>query len=415
MSRILVKRSLGLEGTVYISGAKNAALPILAATLLCDDECKIEEVPDLADIQIMCQLLQSLGAQISQSENYVTVTPGRLKNHVAPYDLVSQMRASFLVMGPLLAKLGKTRMSLPGGCPIGTRPVDLHLKGFAAMGADITSGHGYVEAKAETLKGTRIYLDFPSVGATENLIMAATLADGQTIIENAAIEPEVVDLANFLIKAGADIKGAGTDTVRINGVKSLKGCSHTVIPDRIEAGTFMTAAAITHGNVVIKNVVPSHLKPVTAKLREMGVVIEEEDDAIRVRGDAKFKSVDIKTLPFPGFPTDMQAPITTLMSVIDGTSIIVETIFENRFLHVSELNRMGANIKIDGRSAVVEGTKSLTGAQVKATDLRAGAALILAGLVAKGDTEIADIEHIDRGYFDIVGKLRNLGARIDRK
>ncbi len=415
MSRIVVKKSLGLEGSVRVSGAKNAALPILAATLLCDGECRIDEVPNLADIQIMCQLAQCLGAGIEQGETFVSVKTSSLKNHVAPYDLVSKMRASFLVMGPLLAKLGKTRISLPGGCPIGTRPVDLHLKGLAAMGAEITSGHGYVEAKASRLQGTKIYLDFPSVGATENLIMAAVLAQGQTIIENAATEPEIVDLASFLIKAGADIKGAGTDTVRINGVESLKGGNHVVIPDRIEAGTFMVASAITHGNIMIENVVPSHLKPITAKLREMGVTVEEGDDSIRVDGTSRFKSVDIKTLPFPGFPTDMQAPITTLMSVIDGTSIIVETIFENRFLHVSELNRMGANIKIDGRSAVVEGTKFLTGAQVKATDLRAGAALILAGLVAKGDTEIGEIDHIDRGYCDIVGKLKGIGAKIERK
>lgn len=415
MSSIVVKKSLGLSGKVRISGAKNAALPIMAATLLCDGECRLDEIPNLNDIQIMCQLMECLGAKVTHINNSVTVQTDGLKNCAAPYDLVSMMRASFLVMGPLLTKLGKTRISLPGGCPIGTRPVDLHLKGFAAMGADIHTGHGYVEAKADKLKGAKIYLDFPSVGATENIIMAACLADGQTIIENAATEPEIVDLANFLIAAGADIKGAGTDTVRINGVAKLQGINHTVIPDRIEAGTFMVAAAITHGDIYIDNVVPSHLKPLTAKLREIGVLIEEGEDIIRVDGTAKRKPADIKTLPFPGFPTDMQAPITTLMSVTDGTSIIVETIFENRFLHVAELGRMGANIKIDGRTAVVDGTKNLTGAQVKATDLRAGAALILAGLVARGDTEIGEIDHIDRGYCDIVGKFRGLGAKIDRK
>lgn len=415
MSEIVVKKSLGLDGALRVSGAKNAALPILAATLLCDGECRIDEVPALNDIQIMCALAECLGAEIEQKKNGVIVQPGSLKNHVAPYELVSKMRASFLVMGPLLARLGKTRISLPGGCPIGTRPVDLHLKGFAAMGADIKTGHGYVEARADKLHGAKIYLDFPSVGATENLIMAAALAEGQTTIENAATEPEIVDLANFLIRVGAKISGAGTDTIRVDGVANLKGGNHVVIPDRIEAGTYMVAAAITHGNLLINNVVPNHLKPITAKLREMGVRIEEGEDYIRVDGQEKFKSADIKTLPFPGFPTDMQAPMTTLMSVVDGTSIIVETIFENRFLHVSELNRMGAHIKIDGRSAVVEGTKSLTGAQVKATDLRAGAALILAGLVAKGDTEIGDIDHIDRGYCDIVGKLCSVGAKIERK
>ena len=415
MSNIVVKKSPGLSGKVRISGAKNAALPILAASLLCEGTCKIDEVPELDDIQILCRLMECLGASVTHFGSCVTVQAENLKNHIAPYELVRKMRASFLVMGPLLARVGKTRISLPGGCPIGTRPVDLHLKGFAAMGADIHTGHGYVEAKAEHLHGAKVYLDFPSVGATENIMMAACLADGVTCIENAATEPEIVDLANFLIGAGADVKGAGTDTIRINGVRRLLGTNHSVIPDRIEAGTFMIASAITHGDVYIDNVVPNHLKPLTAKLREMGVVIDEGEDIIRVDGTGKLKSADIKTLPFPGFPTDMQAPITTLMSVTDGTSVIVETIFENRFLHAAELSRMGANIKIDGRTAVVDGIKNLTGAQVKATDLRAGAALMLAGLVAKGDTEIGEIGHIDRGYCDIVSKFRGLGARVERK
>lgn len=414
MPKILVSQSGRLEGEVKVCGAKNAALPIISAAMLSDEICCINEVPNLDDIKIMCKLLSSLGAKVKFENTSITIDPAGLNNSEAPYELVSKMRASFLVMGPVLAKTGYVKISLPGGCPIGTRPVDLHLKGLSAMGAKITQGHGYVEAKAKKLNGAKIYLDFPSVGATENIIMAAIKADGQTIIENAAIEPEIVDLANFLSKMGSDIKGAGTDTIRINGKDKLTGTTHSVIPDRIEAGTFMVAAAITHGKVKINNVIPGHLKPISAKLRELGVSVEEMDTSVIVDANIRLKSADVKTLPFPGFPTDMQAPFTSLMSIIDGTSIIVETIFENRFLHVPELSRMGAKIKIDGRSAVVEGRKGLTGAQVKASDLRAGAALVLAGLVAKGDTEIGEIEHIDRGYYDLVGKLGSLGAKIKR-
>ncbi|MDK2810006.1 MAG: UDP-N-acetylglucosamine 1-carboxyvinyltransferase [Petroclostridium sp.] len=415
MSKIIITHSPPLSGTVKVSGAKNSALPILAACLLADGESVIEDIPNLTDIQNMYDLLKWIGLEINPlSNNSVRLRTSKLKNYVAPYELVSKMRASFLVMGPLLARVGRTRISLPGGCAIGTRPIDLHLKGFTAMGAKITQGHGYVEAKARKLKGAKIYLDFPSVGATENILMAACLAEGQTIIENAAVEPEIVDLANFLITMGADIKGAGTDTIKINGVKSLKGCNHIVIPDRIEAGTFMVAAAITKGNIKIDNVVPDHLKPVSAKMREIGVDVKEEDTSIIVSATDKFKPADIKTLPFPGFPTDMQSQFMALMSIIDGTSIIIETIFENRFMHVSELKRMGANIKIEGRSAVIEGIKKLTGAQVKATDLRAGAALVLAGLAAEGETEISDVEHIDRGYCEFEKKLISLGAKMKR-
>jgi UDP-N-acetylglucosamine 1-carboxyvinyltransferase len=415
VSKIIITHSPPLSGTVKVSGAKNSALPILAACLLADGESVIEDIPNLTDIQNMYDLLKWIGLEINPlSNNSVRLRTSKLKNYVAPYELVSKMRASFLVMGPLLARVGRTRISLPGGCAIGTRPIDLHLKGFTAMGAKITQGHGYVEAKARKLKGAKIYLDFPSVGATENILMAACLAEGQTIIENAAVEPEIVDLANFLITMGADIKGAGTDTIKINGVKSLKGCNHIVIPDRIEAGTFMVAAAITKGNIKIDNVVPDHLKPVSAKMREIGVDVKEEDTSIIVSATDKFKPADIKTLPFPGFPTDMQSQFMALMSIIDGTSIIIETIFENRFMHVSELKRMGANIKIEGRSAVIEGIKKLTGAQVKATDLRAGAALVLAGLAAEGETEINDVEHIDRGYCEFEKKLISLGAKMKR-
>ncbi|HWQ61878.1 MAG TPA: UDP-N-acetylglucosamine 1-carboxyvinyltransferase, partial [Negativicutes bacterium] len=333
----------------------------------------------------------------------------------APYELVRKMRASFLVMGPLLARAGQARISLPGGCAIGTRPIDLHLKGFEALGAEIVLGHGFIEARTrQRLKGARIYLDFPSVGATENIMMAACLAEGQTILENPAEEPEIVDLANYLNAMGARIRGAGTNVIRIEGVRELKGTTHAVIPDRIEAGTYMVAAAITGGDVWLENALTEHLKPVTAKLKEAGVAIEEKIDGVMVRGTATVKSVDIKTLPYPGFPTDMQAQFMALMTVASGTSVITETVFENRFMHVDELKRMGASIKIEGRSAIVEGVANLTGCPVKATDLRAGAALVLAGLVAEGKTEISCIHHIDRGYEDIVGKLTSLGADIAR-
>lgn len=415
MEKIIVKKSPPLSGNVHISGSKNASLPILAASLLCNGESVIQNVPALSDVTLMCSLLKGLGAHILCDGSTVTVSTPKIKSHVAPYEPVSKMRASFLVMGPMLAKTGRTRISLPGGCPIGVRPVDLHLKGFAAMGAKVTTGHGYVEAKADKLHAAKIYLDFPSVGATENLIMAAVLAEGQTTIENAATEPEIVDLADFLNRAGARIAGAGSDTLTIDGVNELHGCTYRVIPDRIEAGTFMVAAAVTHGKLEIDNIICDHLKPVSAKLREMGVQIIEDGTRLTVDAAGKLKSVDIKTLPYPGFPTDMQAQMAALMSTIDGTGVVVETIFENRFLYVNELARMGAHIKIDGRSAIVEGVKSMSGAPVNATDLRAGAALILAGLAAKGDTEIGSIEHIDRGYDHIVEKLRQVGAKIERK
>ncbi len=415
MARLIITESVPLKGKVRISGAKNSVLPIIAASLLADGLSVIDEIPCLNDVRIMCDLAASLGAKVEFTENRtrLTIDSGNVSNSTAPYELVNKLRASFLVMGPLLARTGKARISLPGGCAIGSRPVDLHLKGFAAMGASITQGHGYIEASAGKLRGSKIYLDFPSVGATENIMMAAVLASGHTIIENAAIEPEIVDLATYLTTMGADIKGAGTDTIKINGVSCLKAANHAIIPDRIEAGTFMAAAAITGGDVVIENVVPDHLKPISAKLREAGVEISEELSSIRVKG-GELKAIDIKTHPYPGFPTDMQSQMTSLMSCASGTSMIIETIFENRFMHVCELKRMGANIKIEGRSAIIEGCRKLTGAQVKATDLRAGASLIIAGLSAEGVTEITDIEHIDRGYVNIDEKLSALGAKITR-
>lgn len=417
MSRFIISEGVPLKGKVRVSGAKNSVLPIIAASLLADGQSVIEEIPYLNDVRIMCDLLRSLGVavDICSDNSKILVKAGEIHNTTAPYELVNKMRASFLVMGPLLAKAGEAKISLPGGCAIGTRPVDLHLKGFAAMGAEINQDHGYIEARVNgKLKGSRIYLDFPSVGATENIMMAAVLADGITTIENAATEPEIVDLATYLTSMGADIKGAGTDTVKITGVDSLKGTHHAVIPDRIEAGTFMVAAAITGGDVQIENVVSDHLKPVIAKLREAGVEISEELSSIHVRGGNRIKAVDVKTLPYPGFPTDMQAQMSSLMSKAEGTSLIIESIFENRYMHVSELKRMGANIKIEGRSAIIEGTPKLMGAQVKATDLRAGAALILAGLCAEGKTEITNIEHVDRGYVKIDEKFNALGAKIQR-
>lgn len=418
MSRFIITEGKPLKGTVRVSGAKNSVLPIIAASLLGDGQNVLEEIPFLNDVKIMCELIKSLGADITISEdkNTLKVVTGDILNTTAPYELVNKMRASFLVMGPLLAKVGHAKISLPGGCAIGTRPVDLHLKGFAAMGAEIIQEHGYIEARTKgKLKGDKIYLDFPSVGATENIMMAAVLAEGQTIIENAAIEPEIVDLATYLTSMGGDVKGAGTDTIKINGVPSLKAANHTVIPDRIEAGTYMIAAAITGGDVIVENVLTDHLKPVSAKLREAGAEVSEDLTSIRVIAGNKLKALDIKTHPYPGFPTDMQAQMTALMTKAEGTSLIIETIFENRFMHVSELKRMGANIKIEGRSAIIEGKDDLLGAQVKATDLRAGASLILAGLAAKGTTEITDIEHIERGYINIEQKLRALGANIKKE
>lgn len=416
MSKIIVQKSKPLQGTVRVSGAKNAVLPILAATLLSTERCVLEEVPALRDVDVICEVLSSLGADIKRLErDKIEVMAHNIDEIEAPYELVRKMRASFLVMGPLLARMGKARISMPGGCAIGTRPIDLHLKGFKALGAEITLGYGFVEATAERLIGSKIYLDFPSVGATENIMMAAVLAEGQTIIENAAEEPEITDLANFLNKMGADIKGAGTDTIKINGVEKLGGAVHSVIPDRIEAGTYMIAAAITGGNVLVDNVVPDHLKPVIAKLKECDIEVIEEGNGIRVIGKNRPKAVDIKTMPYPGFPTDMQSQFMALMSIAEGTSIVIETVFENRFMHVSELKRMGADIKIEGRSAIIEGKEALLGAPVKATDLRAGAALILSGLVSDGITEITNTYHIDRGYVDIEEKLRSLGANIYRE
>ena len=412
----MVEKSPPLTGRVRISGAKNSALPILAASLLGTEDIILEDVPKLKDVGVICEVLQSLGAEVEYLEDRVIrINSANVNKHETKYELMSKMRASFLVMGPLLTRLGKTKNSLPGGCAIGTRPIDLHLKGFKALGATIDVDHGNISAHADELIGDRIYLDFPSVGATENIMMAAVMATGETTIDNAAMEPEIVDLANFLNKLGADVKGAGTSSIRIKGVKKLGGARHTIIPDRIEAGTFMVAAAITGGDIIVENVITNHIKPVIAKLKEAGCEVIENGDEVRVIGTKNLKAIDVKTMPYPGFPTDMQSQFMALMSVCEGTSVCIETVFENRFMHVDELKRMGADIKIDGRSAIIQGVDSLTSAPVKASDLRAGAALVLAGLVSEGRTEVGNIYHIDRGYDGIEAKFTSLGAKIYRE
>lgn len=413
MPRIRVKKSDPLKGNVKIDGAKNAVLPIIAATLLANDICVLRSVPNLRDVHVISDQLRHLGAQVEYNDGVLTVDSRDIKTYEAPYDLVKKMRASFLVMGPLLARFNHTKISMPGGCAIGTRPIDLHLKGFKVLGANINMDHGFVEAKADALKGNKLYLDFPSVGATQNIMMTAVLAEGVTVIENAAEEPEIVDLANFLNEMGASVRGAGTNTIKIKGVKSLHGAEHNIIPDRIEASTYMVAAAMTKGDITIENVIIDHLKPVIAKLTEAGAEIIEGENTIRVIGPENIRPIDIKTLPHPGFPTDVQAQFMAMLTVAKGTGVVIETVFENRFMHVNEFNRMGANIKIDGRSAVVNGVKSLVGADVTATDLRAGAALILCGLIADGVTNIGEIYHIQRGYVDIDKKFRQLGGDVE--
>ena len=416
MERLIVKGGNRLVGTVKTSGAKNAVLPIIAASILGTSPSRLDEIPALEDVRTICAVLECLGIKVDASEPHTLKIDSReITSCEAPYELVRSMRASFLVMGPLLARKGYARISQPGGCAIGTRPIDLHLKGFEALGVKIEQGHGYIEASApDGMTGANIYLDFPSVGATENIIMAAAMANGTTVLENPAEEPEIVDLANYLNQMGARVRGAGTNVITIEGVSELHGVQHSVIPDRIEAGTYMIAAAMPGGDVIIENVLPEHQKPLIAKLREAGALVEEDIDRIHVVGSGRLKAVDIKTLPYPGFPTDMQAQMMAMLSVAEGRSKITETVFENRFMHVVELNRMGANITTEGRSAVITGPAHLTGCTVRATDLRAGAAMILAGLVAEGATEICDIYHIDRGYEEIAAKLTRLGADIKR-
>ncbi|MDU5504240.1 MAG: UDP-N-acetylglucosamine 1-carboxyvinyltransferase [Anaerococcus vaginalis] len=417
---ILVVRKNGpLKGEVYISGAKNSALPILAASLLATEEVILDEVPKLKDIRVMVEILRSLNAKVEYiTETSLRIDSSKVDKFETPFELMDKMRASFIAMGPLLARFGHAITKAPGGCNIGKRPIDLHLKGFEALGAETVMNHEEISSKAKNgLKGSVIYLDFPSVGATENIMMAATMAEGETVIENAAKEPEIVDLASFLSKMGANIIGAGTSNIIIKGVERLKGTRHTIVPDRIEAATYMLAAAITGGDILVKNVLGSHIRPVIAKLIEIGAQVEEieDEDMIRVKASKRLKSTSIKTLPYPGFPTDVQSQFMALMTVCNGESSVVETVFENRFMHVDELKKMGAAIITEGNRAVIVGVDKLHGAEVKATDLRAGAALILAGLVAEGETKISDIYHIDRGYSYLIEKFTKLGALIERK
>lgn len=411
--KIVISGGQKLRGTVSISGAKNAAVAILPAAVLSDDVCRIENIPNIKDITLMCRILSDMGANIKLiNKNTIEIDPRGMSSMAAPSELMRSMRASSYLLGVLLSKFGEANVYLPGGCDFGLRPIDQHLKGFEALGAKYSLENGIVKVKCEKLRGAHIYLDVVSVGATINIMLASVKAEGLTIIENAAKEPHIVDLANFLNCMGADIFGAGTDVIKIKGVKNLKGVTYSIIPDQIEAGTYMVAAAATGGDIVLENVIPKHLESITAKLEEMGVKFEEFDDALRVYTDEKLKKCNIKTMPHPGFPTDMQPQITALLSIAEGTSMVTESVWDNRFRYIDELHRMGAKISVDGRVAVVEGVKKLKGAVVKATDLRAGAALVIAGLVAEGTTTIENVKHIERGYEDIVEKLRKLGANI---
>lgn len=413
--KFLITGGKPLNGTIEIGGAKNSALSIMAACLLSSDVSILDNVPRLKDVYSMIEVIKILGVKVEWiGKTTLSIDPDDFNNYEAPYELVKTMRASFLVMGPLLARLRKAKISLPGGCAIGARPVDFHLKGFRALGANITTEKGYIKAEANQLKGNDIYLDFPSLGATENIMMAASLAEGITIIENAAKDPEVIELGKFLNKMGAQIEGLGNDIVTIHGVKKLKGVKYKIIPDRIEAGTYMIAAAITGGDVEIKNVNSYYLKSCIVKLEEAGLRVDIDDDIAYVTDPEGIKSVDIKTMPFPGFPTDMQAQFMALMTIANGTSIITENVFENRFAHAGDLRRMGADIKIEGRNSIIKGVKKLSAAPVMASDLRGGAALVLAALVAEGTTEISRIYHIDRGYVKLEEKLKALGANIRR-
>ena len=425
MEKFIIEKSGPLNGEVFIDGAKNSVLPIIASTILTGEKCIIENIPYLRDVEIMLQILGVLGAEyeVFEREKKVIINCNKIINTTLPYELVKKIRASFLIAGPLLARFGKVKIQMPGGCNIGIRPIDLHLKGFGLLGASISQEHGNITITTKKLKGSNIYLDFPSVGATENIIMSAVIAEGETNISNCSVEPEIIDLADFLNKMGAKIDGAGTDNIKITGVKKLLGTSHRIIPDRIEAGTFMIGAVITKGKLLIKNIIPEHLTPIIAKLRDMNVTVNILDKGknsiynnadIEIFSKNTLNNTDIKTLPFPGFPTDMQAQFMALMAITEGTGIINETIFENRFMHAGELNRMGADIKIESKSAIIKGVKKLTGTQVKATDLRAGAALILSALIAEGETEISDIYHIERGYYHIEEKLQALGAKIKK-
>lgn len=413
MNKVIIEGGNSLRGKVDISGFKNAALPIIVGTILSNDKCKIKNLPMIGDVYNLVKIMDLLGAKVSLNESgYMDIDTSTVSNCVFIDEITTKMRASYYLLGAGLGRFGKVEVLYPGGCNIGVRPIDQHIKGFEALGANVEVEHGVIRCKADKLIGSKIYLDVVSVGATINIMMAATKAEGTTIIENAAKEPHIVDVANFINAMGGDIRGAGTDIIKINGVDRLHGCNYSVIPDQIEAGTYMIGAVATKGDVIINNVIPIHLEPISAKLREMGAEVVEYGDSIRVNGNFNLKSVNVKTLPYPGFPTDLQQPMTALLSNVKGTSIVTETVFEGRYKYVDELKRMGVDIDLDGRIAIVEGVEKLMGTKVKATDLRGGAALIIAGLIADGVTEIEEAYHIERGYENFISKLLNLGAKI---
>lgn len=416
METLIINGGGTLRGSVEINGAKNAAVAILpAAVLASKGKCIIDNIPDIEDVHCLERILLDLGCSVKKtSKNVLEIDATDINTVNACTEDVRRMRASYYFIGSLLARFKKAKVELPGGCPIGVRPIDQHIKGFEALGANVTIEHGAVLVEAESLKAANIFFDVVSVGATINVMIAATMAEGTTVLENVAKEPHVVDVANFLNSMGADIKGAGTDVIRIKGVNELVGCNYSVIPDQIEAGTFMIAAAATKGDVTITNIIPKHLESISAKLIEMGAIVEEDDDSIRVTVDNKLRGVNVKTAPYPGFPTDVQQPMSVLLSVTKGRSLVTESIWENRHKHTDELKKMGAMIKVEGRTAIIDGVENLEGAKVIATDLRAGAAMVIAGLIANGETEIVDIEHIDRGYPHIEEKFRSLGADIRR-
>ena len=415
MDKFVITGGSKLSGEVVISGAKNAVVSIIPATILASDICTIENVPNISDVSMMTRILEKLGAHIRRiNKHTIEIDTRHLNSVVVPYEMTKKLRASYYLIGALLGRYGNASVALPGGCDFGARPIDQHIKGFQALGATVDIENGMVNARAEELTGSQIYLDVVSVGATINAMLAAVRANGLTVIENAAKEPHIVDLANFLNSMGADVRGAGTDVIKIRGVKDLHGCTYSIIPDQIEAGTYMIAAAATGGDVLIKNVIPKHLESIVAKLIEAGVTVTEYDDSIRISRTGKLTKCNVKTMPHPGFPTDMQPQMAALLSIAEGTSIISESVWDNRFRYVDELSRMGAKIQVDGTTAVIEGVDHLNGAPIKATDLRAGAAMLIAGLVAIGVTEIEEIRHIERGYEDVVEKLSALGARIKR-
>ncbi|MFC5711539.1 UDP-N-acetylglucosamine 1-carboxyvinyltransferase [Thalassorhabdus alkalitolerans] len=415
MEKLMVEGGYPLNGKIHISGAKNSAVALIPAAILADSTVKIDNLPRISDVEILADLLEDIGAEVSYENQVMTVNPAGVIPMPLPNGRVKRLRASYYMMGAMLGKFKRAAIGLPGGCNLGPRPIDQHIKGFEALGARVTNEHGAIYLRADKLTGARIYLDVVSVGATINIMLAAVRAEGRTIIENAAKEPEIIDVATLLTSMGARIKGAGTNVIRIDGVESLHGCAHPIIPDRIEAGTYIIAAAAKGSEVIIDNVIPDHLESLIAKLREMGVQIDVGDDQLLIRSSPKLKSVDIKTLVHPGFPTDLQQPITSLLTKAQGTSIVTDTIYNARFKHVDELRRMGADIKVEGRSALINGKTRLQGARVKASDLRAGAALVIAGLMAEGITEITGLEHIDRGYEDLESKLLSLGAKVWRE